>query len=295
MRLLLAACLVMAGGIWFVTGGARISEADLEPLVGDAAAGERIFWASGCASCHAAPEAEGDAKLILAGGQRFVSPFGTFVAPNISPDPAAGIGGWSRADFTTALRNGVSPKGQHYYPAFPYTSYTHMTEADIADLWAFMQGLPSDATPNAEHELSFPFSIRRSVAIWKWMNLSSAWVMQDPATEQIEQGRYLAEALGHCAECHTPRNAFGGLQADAWMAGAPNPSGKGRIPNITPASLDWSVEDIAYYLSTGFTPSFDSAGGHMAAVVSNFARLSDADRLAVAAYLKALPPVAASE
>jgi mono/diheme cytochrome c family protein len=110
-------------------------------------------------------------------------------------------------------------------------------------------------------------------------------------SQEEEQGRYLVEVLGHCAECHTPRNRLGGLQRARWLAGAPNPSGKGNIPNITPAALDWSVGDIAEYLSSGFTPEFDTAGGSMAEVIENTARLTDADRLAIAAYLKRVPAV----
>lgn len=292
IRLLLGVCVVGAGATWFLTGGQQLSASDLDVGPGDSAAGEQVFWAGGCASCHIAPDTEETDAPVLVGGERFSSNFGTFVAPNISPDTTAGIGGWSLAEFATALRNGVSPQGQHYYPAFPYPSYTHMTDQDIADLWAFMQTLPASAAPSQPHELSFPFSIRRTVAVWKWMNLSSEFHMRDADSEVLERGRYLVEALSHCAECHTPRNAFGGLIADRWMGGAPNPTGKGSIPNITPGALDWSETDIAYYLGTGFTPDYDSAGGHMARVVQNLSRLPDSDRQAITAYLKALPAVA---
>lgn len=110
-------------------------------------------------------------------------------------------------------------------------------------------------------------------------------------TPELERGRYLVEALGHCAECHTPRNAFGGLDKANWMGGAPNPSGEGRIPNITPAALRWNAAEIAEYLKSGFTPEFDSAGGSMAAVIRNTSQLTDSDRAAIAAYLAALPSV----
>jgi mono/diheme cytochrome c family protein len=293
MRILGVLAVIVAGSAWVATGGSQLSEGDLGVTAadGDPTAGEQVFHATGCASCHTAPDAPDDAQLVLAGGQRFASDFGTFVAPNISSDPSAGIGDWTLAQFATALRNGVDPRGRHYYPAFPYSSYIHMTDDDIADLWAFMRSLPADATPNQPHELSFPFSIRRGVAVWKWMNLRDDFVVRVDGTDALERGRYLAEGLGHCAECHTPRNAFGGLVQDRWMAGAPNPSGDGRIPNITPAGLDWSENDIAYYLQTGFTPDYDSAGGHMARVVQNLANLPASDRAAIAAYLKALPPV----
>jgi mono/diheme cytochrome c family protein len=290
---LLMALIVAAGavGAWVLTGGDRIAADDLAVTDGDPAAGEQVFHAAGCASCHSAPDATGDAQLVLAGGQVFPSPFGTFRAPNISPHPDAGIGDWTLADMATALRHGVGPRGQHYYPAFPYTAYTHMTDRDIADLWAFMQTLPVSDVPSAAHDLSFPFSIRRTLAVWKWMNLDRDYRLDTGGDPVLDRGRYLVEALGHCAECHTPRDMFGGLRLDAWMAGAANPTGDGRIPNITPAALDWSAADIAYYLESGFTPDWDSAGGHMTAVIANMARLPATDREAIAAYLKALPPV----
>nr|WP_111404778.1 cytochrome c [Phycocomes zhengii] len=291
IRATLAVCAVLAAGAWWATGGTRLAPGDLDVTEGDAAAGEAVFWAAGCASCHAAPEAEGENRLVLAGGQAFPSPFGTFRAPNISPDPDAGIGDWSLVDMATALRHGVGPRGRHYYPAFPYTAYAHMTDRDIADLWAFLRTLPPSDAPSADHDLSFPFSIRRTLAMWKWMNAGGDFVLDTGGDPQLERGRYLVEGLAHCAECHTPRDMFGGLQEESWMGGAPNPTGDGRIPNITPAALDWSAADIAYYLESGFTPDWDSAGGHMTDVIENMAKLPASDREAIAAYLKALPPV----
>jgi mono/diheme cytochrome c family protein len=124
------------------------------------------------------------------------------------------------------------------------------------------------------------------------MFLRDGWVLHDAPTPELERGRYIVEALAHCGECHTPRNLLGGLKTSKWLSGAPDPSGKGRIPNITPAALTWSEDEIVDYLTTGFTPEFDSVGGHMAHVVDNMARLPESDRRAVAAYLKAIPPVA---
>jgi hypothetical protein len=156
--LLLLAVTAAAGAA--LTRPATLPAGALAGLEGDAERGERVFWAAGCASCHAAPGAEGEARLVLAGGYRIDSPFGTFIAPNISPDPEAGIGGWSLDAFVTALRHGTSPDGRHYYPAFPYTSYAGMTLADAVDLKAFLDTLPSDPTPSRAHELSFPFTLR---------------------------------------------------------------------------------------------------------------------------------------
>lgn len=288
VRLLIRLCvlgLLALGAVLWFTRAEQVEPDRFAALAGDVAKGEQVFWAAGCASCHKANDSE-DA-LVLAGGQRFVTDFGTFVAPNVSPDPIHGIGEWSLTDFASALLNGTSPEGQHYYPAFPYTTYARMSDADVADLWAFWQTLPSSDVESAPHEVGFPFNIRASLGPWKKLFLSRDWVM--PAdTPELERGRYLVEALGHCAECHTGRNLIGGLQTSAWMGGAPNPSGKGRIPGITPEHLDWSAVDIAYYLETGFTPDFDSAGGKMADVVSSMSQLPPEDRAAIAAYVKAL-------
>lgn len=295
LKLFIPAVLVAAGIGWVVTAPKTVADGDFDGIEGDAERGETVFTAAGCASCHTAPGAEGDDRLVLAGGQSFPSPFGTFLAPNISPDPDHGIGGWDQADLANALLHGVSPEGSHYFPAFPYTSYAKMADGDIVDLWAYLQTLPPSSEPSKAHEVGFPFNIRRSLGGWKFLFFKDDWVMAgNDLGAELTRGRYLVEALGHCAECHTPRNALGGLDLGQWMAGAPDPSGKGTIPPLTPDKLTWSATDIAYYLETGFTPEFDSAGGHMAHVVSNTAKLSAEDRAAIAAYVKALPVPEAS-
>ncbi|MBF9060497.1 c-type cytochrome [Rhodobacterales bacterium HKCCSP123] len=293
MRRLVSVLIVMglaafAAGL-LLTRPVSVPAAELAGLSGDAVAGEAVFWAAGCASCHAAEDATGEARLVLSGGQRFPSDFGTFVAPNVSMDPEHGIGDWTFPQFVTALQEGISPEGRHYYPAFPYPAYRLATRQDLADLWAFWQTLPSSDAPSAPHELGFPFTIRRTVGVWNLLNLSDDFVVTGDLTAEQARGRYLAEALAHCGECHTPRNALGGLDRAAWLAGAPDPSGSGRIPPLTPDELRWSEAEIAAYLTDGFTPSFDSAGGHMASVIRNLGQLASADRFAIAAYLKALP------
>lgn len=289
LRWLLALGVIGAGALWFLARPAPLDESAVAGLTGDVARGEAVFWASGCASCHMAAEAKDAAQLVLTGGQRFPSDFGTFVAPNISPDPTHGIGGWTVLDLANALMRGVSPEGEHYYPALPYASYAKMQVQDVADLHAFLQTLPPDATPSQPHELAFPFSRRETLGLWKLMFLSDDWAVPGSLTPTAERGRYIAEALAHCGECHTPRNALGGMDKGRWLAGAPNPSGQGRIPNITPAALGWSAGEIVQYLTTGFTPEFDSVGGHMAHVVENMARLPATDRQAVAEYLLVVP------
>jgi mono/diheme cytochrome c family protein len=288
--ILLVLTLAGLAGFWVVTRPTVVAEAELAGLTGDPVAGEAVFWAAGCVSCHAAEGATGEDRLVLSGGQRFPSDFGTFVAPNISMHPEAGIGDWTLSQFVTAVQNGISPEGQHYYPAFPYTAYRLAERQDLVDLWAFWQTLPTSDMASLPHEVGFPFSIRRAVGAWNLLNLRDDFALTGDLTEQQLRGRYLSEALAHCAECHTPRDALGGLERSAWMAGAPNPTGTGTIPALTPDRLTWSERDIAAYLNDGFTPSFDSAGGHMVSVIRNLAMLPEEDREAIAAYLKALPP-----
>lgn len=277
--------LAVSSVFWFLSRPQGLPAEDYLNLQGDITNGEQVFWAAGCASCHADPSAEGPDKLVLSGGYRIESPFGTFVAPNISPGPA-GIAGWTTYDFANAVMAGVSPDGRHLYPSLPYTTYVRMTPQDVSDLKAFMDTLPVSDIESQPHELGFPFNIRRGLWFWKLLNLRRDWVLSEAESPLLERGRYLVEALGHCAECHTPRNLIGGLDTNRWMQGAPNPSGKGVIPALSADELDWSIQDIAYYLETGFTPDFDSAGGQMAKVIAATEKLSPQDREAIAAYLK---------
>jgi len=290
-----AALAAVAGAAgWFVSAPQGLDEPALASLgPGDAGNGERLFWAGGCSSCHAGPDAQGEARLSLGGGERLETQFGTFVAPNISQHPRDGIGNWTMAEFANAMLRGISPGGEHLYPAFPYTSYARMTKTDVSDLYAFMKGLPAVEGRAPGHEVSFPFNIRRGLGLWKRLYLDPTPVvaLANP-DERVTRGQYLVEGPGHCGECHTPRNALGAPDRSQWLAGAPSPEGRGTIPNITSGEGgigDWTEDDIANYLETGFTPDFDSAGGRMADVVSNMAMLPPEDRAAIAAYLKVIP------
>jgi mono/diheme cytochrome c family protein len=273
-----------AGAGWALTAPRPLPQASIASLDGDVDAGARVFHASGCASCHTSPE-DGSDPQVLSGGQAFETAFGTFYSPNISSDPDHGIGDWTQEEFLNAVMRGITPEGQHYYPAFPYAAYIKARPQDMADLFAYMRALPASATPSQDHELAFPFNIRRSVGVWKALYLSEDWVVTGELTEQETQGRYLAEALAHCAECHTPRDALGGLDTTAWMTGAANPSGDGRIPAIAGADFSWSAFDVSAYLESGFTPDFDVAGGSMAKVVRSVSQLDKAELDAIAAYI----------
>lgn len=254
--------------------------------------GELVFSMGGCVSCHKAPDAKGEAELVLAGGIAINSPFGKFHVPNISPDEKAGIGGWTLAEFGNALTRGVGPNGEHLYPSLPYGSYARMTAKDVGDLFAYIRTLPKSDNVAPPHELGFPFNIRLALGGWKFLYLDDRpRVALAAADDKVRRGQYIVEGPGHCGECHTPRDALGGFLSDMWLAGAPNPEGPGRIPNITPdgSIASWSEGDVVTYLKDGNTPDFDFVGGTMAEVQRNMAKLPDADREAIAAYLKAIP------
>ena len=257
----------------------------------DLANGRTMLYAGGCPACHAVPGQ--DDRTRLGGGLAIKTAFGTFYAPNISPDPNDGIGSWSEADFVTALTKGTSPSGQHYYPVFPYGSYQNMALADVRDLFAYLKTLPPVGGQSHEQAVAFPFNVRRLVGGWKFLFLAGQQVRADPSQSPAwQRGAYLVNGPGHCAECHSPRNALGGIKSDQRFAGGPDPEGEGWVPNITQKELaSWSDKDIAYLLETGDTPDGDSVGGSMVQVVKNTGQLSAADRAAMATYIKSLPPV----
>ena len=250
-----------------------------------------LFFIGGCASCHATPGQKDRSKL--GGGMALKSPFGTFYPPNISSDPDNGIGAWSEAQFITAMTKGTSPAGEHLYPAFPYTSYQSMSFRDLRDLFAYLKTLPAVQDTVPEHELGFPFNIRRLIGVWKLLFLDGQPFQPDPSKpDDWNRGAYLVNGPGHCAECHSPRNFLGGIVEGQRFAGGPNPDGKGWVPNITQKGLaKWSAKDIAYLLESGMTLEGDSVGSTMTEVVRNTSQISADDRMAIAIYIKSLPPV----
>lgn len=276
---------------WLATAPATVDASKFSQITPDIERGAVIFKASGCASCHSAPGTRGEARNTLSGGKSFASDFGTFYAPNISPDTENGIGNWDVTDLANALRYGTSPDGRHYYPAFPYTSYTKMTDADIVSLFAYIRTLPPSRSSSLEHDVGFPFNINRGLGAWKLLYLRKDWALELEPGSDLENGRYFVEALTHCGECHTPRNLIGGLDTGRWLAGAPNPSGKGTIPNITPAKLAWSDLEILDYLVVGMTPDFDAVGGSMADVVEELSQIPESHVADIVNYLKSVAPV----
>jgi mono/diheme cytochrome c family protein len=276
---------------WFLTIPATVPASALGAHQPNLENGEAMFFAGGCASCHATPGQ--DERTRLGGGLGLKSPFGTFYAPNISPDAKDGIGAWSEADFVTAMLRGTSPDGRHYFPAFPYTSYRLMGMSDLRDLFAFIKTLPAVQGRARDHDVPFPFNVRRALGVWKQLYLGGDTFRPDASkTAQWNRGAYLVNGPGHCAECHSPRDFLGGVVSGKRFAGGPSPEGEGFVPNITQAGLkDWSEDDIAYLLESGNLPDGDSVGGAMTPVIRNTSRLSDEDRMAMAVYLKSLAPV----
>jgi mono/diheme cytochrome c family protein len=260
-------------------------------LAADATAGRIVFFAGGCESCHKSPDQ--DDPLRLGGGLELKTPFGSFYPPNISSDPVDGIGAWRPVDIANALMSGVSPEGRQLYPAFPYTSYLHMTPQDVANLAAFLRTLPAVKGKTPANALAFPFSIRRAVGLWKLLYFHNAGLSPDPSqSERWSRGRYLVVGPGHCGECHTPRGFLGGMDLRRALAGAPMPDGHGKSANLRGGDfLNWTNADIVEALTSGFTPSGDVLGGGMAAVTRNLAALPESDRQAIAVYLKSLPPL----
>lgn len=261
---------------------------------GDSRRGEIIFNAGNCTSCHTDVKNKGP---LLAGGRRLATPFGVFVSPNITPDPTHGIGRWTDQDFIQAMRKGLSPQDRHYFPVFPYPAFTKLSDQDLLDMKAYIFSLPPVAQPSKPHEVGFPFNLRLGAAFWKWLYFKEGSLKDDPARDPLwNRGRYLVEAAGHCAECHTQRNLLGGLQRDMWLAGSADGAEGKSAPNLTPDKETgiggWSDGDLRDFFKTGTMPDGDVVGGLMAEVVDNAtSRLSDADVRAIIVYLRSLPPI----
>jgi mono/diheme cytochrome c family protein len=257
--------------------------------------GAYIFAAADCVSCHTDVKGKGPP---LAGGRPLATPFGTFYSPNITPDPETGIGRWTDADFIRALRYGVSPGGDHYFPVFPYPSFTGMTDQDILDLKAYIFSLPPVKQANRDHDIDFPYGWRPSIWFWKQLNFTPGAFAPDPAqSPEWNRGAYLVQALGHCGECHTPRGWLGGLDTSVAYSGTTDGPDGEKVPNITPdpdtGIGSWSPADVVRVLRTGQLPNGDFVGSVMGEVVeTSTSKLTDADRQAIAAYLASLPPVA---
>lgn len=254
--------------------------------------GAYLTAAAGCVGCHTADR---DGAVPFAGGRALVTAFGTFYSPNITPDRELGIGAWTDAQFLAALHEGTSPGGSAYFPAFPYTAYAGMTDADALAIKAYLFTLPPAREANRPHDLPWYLRTRLAAAAWKLLFFTPSRFVADSGRDAAwNRGAYLVRHLGHCGECHTPRNRLGAPLADREMAGNPAGPENRKVPNVTPDKKDgigdWTLSDLESFFETGMLPDGDFAGSGMGQVIDEItSRLTPEDRHAIAAYLKALP------
>jgi mono/diheme cytochrome c family protein len=289
-----AAALVAALSACSLAPPAPPPEGATAPDPAAAKRGEYLASAANCAGCHTDKEHGG---APFAGGKAIVTSFGAYYSRNITPDPQHGIGAWSEADFRRALRAGIAPGGGHYFPAFPYPSFTGMTDADIADIFAYLRSQRPDPRANRAHDVPFPYDVRLTMVPWRALYLEEGPFAADPRqSAQWNRGAYLVTAVAHCADCHSPRTSLGAVDAERrFNGGTLFGPGEKHAPNITPDMTDgigkWSVGDIVTVLKTGIPPDGDAVAAPMSEVVEGTAKLTDADRTAIAVYLKSLKPL----
>jgi len=285
LRWIIAVVVVIGAGIGIymltpVRGPAR----DLT-LVGDAERGAYLIRLGGCVTCHTDPK---NKDALLAGTQTvgLKTPFGTFYPPNITSSKTAGIGSWTLAQFSAALSDGEGPQG-HLYPAFPFDSYTQMSDQEIADLFAALQATTPVDTPSHPHDVSFPFNQRFLMAGWKHLFFHPDRFKPD-STQSAEwnRGKYIVFGQGHCVTCHSPRNLLGGIDPGSELTGNSGGGPGGKTPAITKAGLDkghYDPDGLVQLLNDGTTPGFDTAAGAMGEVVADeTSQWTDEDRQAVA-------------
>ena len=242
-----------------------------------------------CVGCHTAP-----GGTPFAGGAALETPFGALLGPNITPDVATGVGAWSEEDFRRAMHEGIGKDGARLYPAMPYPAYTKVTRDDVSAIWAYLRSLEPVRNEVQPNQLRFPFNVRRpATSTWDLINFRPGVFQPDPSKSDVwNRGAYLVEGLGHCGTCHTPKNITGGDRGSEALQGALLQDW--YAPDLTQdprAGIgSWSIEEVVRYLKTGAN-SYDIASGPMAEAVSNStSKMTDADLLAIATYLKDRAP-----
>jgi len=250
--------------------------------------GESLARLGDCVACHTAPGGQPDA-----GGGRINTPFGYMLAPNITPDPQTGIGSWTEEEFYRAMHDGINRRGEEMYPTMPYDFYTKVTREDVSAIFAYLRAVKPVHNAVAANHLHFPFNLRVTMLAWRELYFTSGTFVPDPARPAAwNRGAYLVEGLGHCADCHSPRDHFGGIDkqkdftgsfVDGWFA-------LDLTSNLTTGLGEWSVDEIATYLKTGAFEGKTTAVGPMATVIGNSLQyLTTSDAQAIATYLKAIP------
>jgi mono/diheme cytochrome c family protein len=265
---------------------------------GDAVArGAYLAAAAGCERCHTNSEHGGEP---YAGGRELATAFGVIATPNLTPDRATGIGRWSAADFARAMRWGAAPDDSHYVPAFPFPFYNRLSERDLGDIKAFLDSLPAVSRPDLKGANSTALVARARAALATVATPSPGpWQPDRQKDPAWNRGAYLVATIGRCGDCHTGRTLFGAPDPDRFLAGVPAGAVGKRAPNITPDRKtgigNWTEDEIVGVLTDGHTPEFDEVGGAMAEIVNNTARLSDADRRAIAVFLQSVPAVSSEK
>jgi len=256
--------------------------------LGNAERGQLLLQTAGCFACHT--QVDNDEAFDFAGGPKLETPFGDFYAPNITSSKSHGIGSWTITEFEAALRQGRTRDGQPYYPAFPFLSYRSLTDSDVTDLFAALQASTPVDRKGSSHDLSFPFNIRIGLKPWRWLFASTTQVAIDQSTPE-GRGRYLVDAVAHCGECHNPRNSLGAF-VPPYLGGNRDIPGGVAAPPIHAdalARMDWTEDDLSYFLADGMLPDGDYVGGSMVEVIDyGTSKMSEADRQAIAAYLFSL-------
>jgi mono/diheme cytochrome c family protein len=285
---------IAAVAFFWLTGAVPLPATGIPTRGVDLRSGEALYHAGSCIACHRPPEGAAAADPGLpSGGRPFPTPVGTFYPQNLTPDPETGLGRWSGTDFVNAMRLGISPSGTHYFPAFPYTSYRAMTEADLLDLRAYLMSLPPVEAPSREADVPLATLARRAVGLWKRLALRRPpWTPEPGRPPSWTRGAYLANAPGHCGECHTPRDWLRMEDRGRHLAGGPHPAGEGKVPSLRGllARKKYAdAADLVLALQNGETLGYEGlSSGGMAAIQESLARLPEADLQAIADYLVSL-------
>jgi mono/diheme cytochrome c family protein len=283
---------VAASVFWVLSRPDPLPASAIPAHAPDVANGEVVYHAGSCFACHKPPEGAAQASLP-SGGAPFKTPIGVFYPQNLTPHAETGLGRWSAADFLNAMTRGLSPQGQHYFPAFPYLAYRSMRTSDLLDLQAYLKSLPAVKSPPRRHGLPLLPLARRGVGVWKQLAFAQApHALAAEGGDSWKRGAYLVNAPGHCGECHTPKNLLMVEDLGRYMAGGPHPGGEGKVPSLrglVERKKYKDAADLVLALQNGEELGYeDLSSGGMAQIQSNLARLPEPEVRAIADYLVSL-------